>query len=461
LIDAGLPHARPPAFDPSVSFTTRGRTRIERDSSKEEDSGPALVKSRGLISRIAYVTGKCLAAFVNHLRRLFSEPEPDWGIGTRLLREVILRDREDAFHRVPSPGPEEATVLFGARLSRDENDSAAFTETRPVSETCVTDPSSGAGRAPDPPATAEGKPGEMESWFLLISGVPDTSAGISFRVEEGSGVVGEALAASLHTLENLAIPDGPGAEGRAGGVDTLPGAERLTEKQSRRTSFPWAWDKIEWLSTTPCRILYPAVPAGSEEDGNRRRPDRREFGPLAFIASLGDAGRATRKGDPAEHEESRSGGDLGGRLAAVLGGGEYDRIIGHAIATLIERGARTTFHRLATLCESPGTRREEPREPDDCLEGKRKHTNTYRKMWERRHGKEWPDDPTRPGRKMVVHHKDPLGDGGPDVPENVQPMTYDGHIHHHREDFRRWGARSRLNRKGGRELHGGGLDKQS
>jgi RHS repeat-associated protein len=72
----------------------------------------------------------------------------------------------------------------------------------------------------------------------------------------------------------------------------------------------------------------------------------------------------------------------------------------------------------------------------------RKPTYKLRKEWEELYGKPWPMDPTRPGKPMIAHHRDPIADGGIDNGSNIEPMEYQAHIDHHRNngDFKRWGG---------------------
>jgi hypothetical protein len=460
-----------------------GRRQTEPGSFVEDhEAGQSITEKTGLMSRIAYVTGRYWTAFVNRVQRLFSRPECDCETARLLLWDEILRDFEARFRyeALLQRESKDGRLLDKSTLDLDRDAASTVKGMRPPAETGVpelsrpnslseptgapqAEPLAGGIADSDAWPTGGQGPAETQPWFLWVSGVPDTTTGISCHAEEDSRVAGEALAASLHALETLADPDQLGAMGPAVHVGTDPGTARPPGEHPVRTPFALSRRGIEWLSASPCQVVYSAVPADSKESGNQQGTSGRDAGPFAFITSLRDVRHDAREG-PAAKREDPTVDDLGRVLAAILGGSEYDRIIGHAIVTLIERGDPQAFRRLARLCEShviqTGTLGRPP-DLDDGFIGKRKHTNTYRRMWERRHGREWPDDPTRPGSKMVVHHNDPLGDGGPDVAENVQPMTYESHIHHYREDFRRWGARGRLNRKGEQELHGRELNRQS
>jgi hypothetical protein len=72
----------------------------------------------------------------------------------------------------------------------------------------------------------------------------------------------------------------------------------------------------------------------------------------------------------------------------------------------------------------------------------RRSSAQIRKEWERANGKPWPKDPAT-GRNQDVSHKKPLGDGGSNDLDNIEPLPHSDHLQLHKDagDFKRWGAK--------------------
>ena len=74
-------------------------------------------------------------------------------------------------------------------------------------------------------------------------------------------------------------------------------------------------------------------------------------------------------------------------------------------------------------------------------------SSTLRKRWEEHYGQEWPKEPNDPSRNQSVKHKKPLGDGGDNSVENIEPQPWKEHIEEHKRngDYKRWGERRKSN----------------
>ncbi len=405
LIDTGFPHARPMAGNRPPPSKRDGNRRIDPGlSAKDDQSAQSLPENTSLMSRIAYLTGKYSEAFFNLVQRLFSKAESDCETARLLLWDEILRDfearfRDESFLQRES---KDERPLDKSTLDLDEDAALTVKGTQPLAQTegpepsrphALTEPREAPQAEPSAGAIAELEawptggegPAETEPWFQWISGVPDPTTGMILRAEEGFQFVGEALAASLYTLETLADLDPVEVMGPAVHVVTHPGACGPTGEPPVMTPAASPRHEIEWVSARSCQAFYSAAQPAVKESQNRPRTNRGDAAPFAFITSLQDV-RHDAGAAFVARGEAPSVGNLARALAAILGDSEYDRVIGQAIATLIERGNCQAFRRLARLCESPGLQAEtfgEPPDPHDGLAGKRKRTNTYRKIWER------------------------------------------------------------------------------